>query len=234
MPRKPPTWYTNGQPCPDCDQVHTRCRGHNRRGTPCMLFPIAGGIVCKRSHGGAAPQTMAAAEKRIVEAEVRGFLQQLGEPEPVDYLVALEELYLGKLQEVRVLRWAVATKQESELTWGVTERSATKGETAGKKRVERAGLSVLLTWMHTAERDLTSILTLCDRAGMTTKRKEYLDRIGASVAIAMQAFVTLIIGELEGAGVKGAPIRVLQDAAPQLARQALMTLATLQESPEGN
>jgi hypothetical protein len=235
-PRKPPAWWVAGEPCPKCGQLHPRCAAHptKRPNQPCGVRPVNGHWVCQ-SHGARSGKVKASAAQRVAkaetEAEIRGFLQQLGDTEPVDYLVALEELYLGKLQEVRVLRWAVRSKQEAELTWGRSETTTGKD---GDRIIERAGLSVLLTWMHKAESQLTEILALCDRAGMTAKRKEYLDRIGASVALAMQAFATSMIAHLEDASVPGVVIRRLKDDAPALAREALLTLAVLQETPGGD
>lgn len=230
MPRKDrtPAWYRNRTPCPRCKLVHERCLAHRKSdGSPCGVRPITGATVC-RVHG-VNGRTRAKAAKQVaqaeVEAEVRGFLQTLGTPDPVDYLVALEELYLGKLQEVRVLRWAVAQKSETELTWGTVERSdKDAGQDVGHKETQRAGLSVLLVWMHKAEDQLAAILALCDRAGMTQKRKEYLDRVGSSVAAAMQAYAALMVGALVEAGFVGQPVEVLEAAAPALARKALLTL----------
>jgi hypothetical protein len=43
-----------------------RCTGTNRQGEPCGRSPIPGGTVCV-NHGGAAPQTIAAARQRLLE-----------------------------------------------------------------------------------------------------------------------------------------------------------------------
>jgi hypothetical protein len=236
-------WFFKGEDCPKCGTKHdpTKCAAHKQGpsrgdwGPPCRQPHMRGSAVC-RYHGGLTPMGLKGAAQRLeqaaVEEEVRGFLLRLGEPDPVDYLVALEELYLGKLQEVRVLRWAVRQKEVEELTWGVTERSKKDGGyDTGKKRVERAGLSVLLMWMHKAEEQLTAILTLCDRAGMTVKRKEYLDRVGASVAVAMQAYTALLMGQLQQLGVADTIVLQLEAQAPELAHRALLTLDDGQVEP---
>lgn len=56
--------------CSTCRKVHTRCRAHNRGGLPCGLHPKPGARVC-RLHGGAAPQVLAAAERRRQEELAR-------------------------------------------------------------------------------------------------------------------------------------------------------------------
>jgi hypothetical protein len=237
-------WFFDGNPCPKCGAVHEadRCAGHKKTGQrgvygpPCRQRHMRGSAVC-RIHGALTPGGKAGAARRIAraetEAEIRGFLLSLGDPDPVDYLVALEEHYLAKLQEVRVLRWAVRQRELDELTWSVTAWSVKEGGyDTGTKEEYKAGLSVLLQWMHKAEDQLTVILKLCDQAGMTVKRKEYLDRVGASVAVAMQAYAVLLMAELEALGV-GVPVRrALEGKASELAHRALLTLDDGQPTSE--
>lgn len=54
--------------CDICGWVHTRCKGHSKTwaGAPCSKTRSAGQLVC-RNHGGAAPQAIRAAAKRIAE-----------------------------------------------------------------------------------------------------------------------------------------------------------------------
>lgn len=59
--------------CPKCHQVHGKCTGHNRAGKPCGLNPLEGQEVC-HLHGGRAPQALAGARRRAVEAEARQVL----------------------------------------------------------------------------------------------------------------------------------------------------------------
>lgn len=46
-----------------------KCTAHNRQGQQCQHWAIHGGNVC-RWHGGAAPQTAAAAQRRIKELAI--------------------------------------------------------------------------------------------------------------------------------------------------------------------
>jgi len=48
---------------------YTTCKGTNRAGSPCGLRPIPGGTVCAW-HGGKAPQVKAAAERRLLAAQI--------------------------------------------------------------------------------------------------------------------------------------------------------------------
>lgn len=75
MPHAPSSIDRSTGQCNKCGQVHERCAGHNRTGKPCRLYPIRGGTVC-RSHGGAAPQTRAAANRRLAANEAERELRK--------------------------------------------------------------------------------------------------------------------------------------------------------------
>lgn len=55
------------QPCPHCNKHHPKCRAHNRSRNPCGKDREPGAAVC-RMHGGAAPQVIARAKQRLLEA----------------------------------------------------------------------------------------------------------------------------------------------------------------------
>lgn len=61
--------------CTKCGQVHERCAGHNKTGKPCRKYPINGGTVCM-THGGAAPQVRAAANRRLAAGEAERSLRK--------------------------------------------------------------------------------------------------------------------------------------------------------------
>lgn len=234
---KPRTqWFLDGQPCPKCEQLHEtdRCAGHTKStGKACRSKHIAGGTVCYQ-HGGATRNAKNAAAARVAVAEVRGFLATAGlaGAPAVDYLQALEELLIAKYAEVNAVRAQVRQLEAGELVWGRVESS--RGGQEGRRRVERAGLNVWVSWMHTAETQLLAIVAMCDRAGMTQKRKEYLERVGGSVALAMKALVATLLGRLAELSVAEQVVLDLQAAAPDLMRSALLTLDPSQQLPGGN
>lgn len=83
--------------CQRCGKEHPKCTGHNAAGNPCGKAPIKGANVC-RTHGGAAPQVKAAAQRRMDELaarrEVSGIVRRLGLEVEVDEGEALlRELY---------------------------------------------------------------------------------------------------------------------------------------------
>lgn len=75
---------------PGCDGTeHPRCKGHNNRKQCCGSWPIRGGVVCG-THGGQAPQVRAAAQRRVVEGQVRAALAWEGvtvEGDLIDHLL---------------------------------------------------------------------------------------------------------------------------------------------------
>lgn len=236
---KPRTqWFLDGQPCPRCKTIHEpdRCAGHTKStGKPCRSRHIAGGTVCYQ-HGGATRNAKNAAAARVAVAEVRGFLATAGIPDTsVDYLQALEELLVAKHAEVNAVRAQVHQLEAGALVWGRVEASRkVGGDDWGKRRIERAGLNVWVQWMHAAETQLLAIVAMCDRAGMTQKRKEYLERVGGSVALAMKALVAAFLALLADQAVPEQVVLNVQAAAPDLMRSALLTLDPSQQLPGGN
>lgn len=235
---KPRTkWFLDGLPCPKCKLVHDskRCAGHSKAtGKACRARHITGGTVC-RQHGGAAPNARRGAAQRVAVAEVQGFLAAAGVGDgTVDYLQALEELLVAKHAEVNAVRTQVRQLEAGDLVWGRVEASRkVGGEDWGKRRVERAGLNVWVQWMHTAETQLLAIIAMCDRAGMTQKRKEWLERTGGMVALAMKSLVSSMLAEMSP-HVSEQIVLNLQAAAPGLMRTALLILDPSQQLPGGN
>lgn len=81
--------------CIICGKDHPRCAAHNNRGEPCMRQPRDGTYVC-RTHGGAAPQVIAAGAARraakAAEADARAALGWTMDGKVDDPLAAMEGL----------------------------------------------------------------------------------------------------------------------------------------------
>ena len=90
-----------------------RCSAHNRQGAQCGRWAIRGGSVCA-SHGGRAPQTIVAAQRRVLVSEAQATLAAQygndGFPEMVDpvgellrhasEVVAIKDLLGAKVAEL--------------------------------------------------------------------------------------------------------------------------------------
>lgn len=96
-------------------QERTRCSARRKNGTPCKNPPILGGNVC-RMHGGSAPQTRAAANRRllamVVPALVRlDAIMRKADTSDADRLRAIAEIlnragFSGKTEiELTVAPW---------------------------------------------------------------------------------------------------------------------------------
>lgn len=94
---------TNPMPCGQCGQPHARCSAHTRKGKPCTQPPMTGQRVC-RMHGGSAPQSLAAAEQRVViaaaERVVADLWPGLDQAPPVKDPVASMERLAGALEQL--------------------------------------------------------------------------------------------------------------------------------------
>lgn len=74
----------------DAHPMRQRCHARTRGGRQCGNTAIEGGTVC-RMHGGAAPQVIAAADRKVVEArvlsEVEALRLEIGARHPLDVLL---------------------------------------------------------------------------------------------------------------------------------------------------
>lgn len=101
-----------------------RCQARRTNGTPCHGPAMKGQTVC-RSHGGSAPQSRTAAERRVARVEVEAVLRSLGEPVPTDPIEGLSDA-LGRAAAMtqaigaeigRRERIAVEAGQDAAAAW---------------------------------------------------------------------------------------------------------------------
>lgn len=89
--------------CERCREPHALCAAHTRAGNPCRQRPMEGQRVC-RMHGGSAPQSLAAAGQRQVEAkadaEIAKLWPGLASASPVKDPVGSMERLAGALEEM--------------------------------------------------------------------------------------------------------------------------------------
>lgn len=139
------------QPCQKCGRAHARCAAHNRQGTPCGLWPLAGQRVCGL-HGGRTPNALRRASERLVEQQARRTLASLAnEPEPVtDPVGALERLAGEVVALVSVLRGFVSDLEEIRYKGGIG---------AGFEQL-RGEMSFYMSSLQRAESVLSSIVKL--------------------------------------------------------------------------
>lgn len=140
----------------------TRCQATSKSTQlQCRRLPIPGGTVC-RTHGGAAPQVIEAARRRLLAAEANDQLARLGviiETTPIE---ALEAMLWEAAGNVAVLRSMIADLEKGELYGHLYHHT---GEPTGEAKPH------VLVVMYNAERDrLHKLAEACAKLGLDERR----------------------------------------------------------------
>lgn len=227
----------SGDQCAKCDEPHvTRdnhpsCTAHTksrglRGGKPCRAAPLAGQRIC-RLHGGAAPQSKAKAQERILNAEAAKVLARFGEPVDTSPTEALLDAVRWTAGYVGWLREKVAQVESDEaLIWGRTKeiddavvvgdgRAATLESVTKTTREAKpnAWVSLLGEWHDR----LVKICTAAIAAGIEERRVRLAEQQGALVADVIRSILADLdlTPEQEAEAAKSAPrhLRVLAGGA---------------------
>lgn len=131
-----------------------------RSGKQCRRYPIPGGTVCA-SHGGKAPQVIAAARRRLALAEARGLIDEYG----IEVQTTPEEALLASVWEAAG-NVALLRKLISGLDAKVDPKTGIAGPTGSTSKLHEAAPHVFVT-MYDAERDrLVRFAKACADAGV--------------------------------------------------------------------
>lgn len=210
----------NPKECSRCGQTHEGCAGHNSQGNPCGKKPKRDMTVC-RNHGGAAPQTIAAAERRRQERAAQRDLEAFGVPVATDpHTALLDELYRSN----GVVLWLsaiVAELDEDEITWGQT-RQKVGGEDQGT--THEAGRNVWVQLWQSERKHLVEVASACSRAGIEERRVRLAEEQGRMLA----GVITRILGGMFDAlvaalGEHAAARVVVESAWPRLVGEIVPT-----------
>lgn len=156
----------------------TRCRARNRRGTQCGRRPIPGATVCNL-HGGKAPQVLAAARRRVQEAEAREAAERFAARVDVHPAQALLELVHYQAGIVAYWRARVEDITDDDLEWGVT-RTKTGGDDHGT--TEEAAAHVAYRLLVEAQDKLAAYASAALKAGVEERRVRLAEQQGQLVA----------------------------------------------------
>lgn len=165
-------------PCTRCGKPHPRCTAHTRTGNPCGRTPAAGVTVCA-SHGGKAPQIIAAANRRLTEAAARADAARLGARTDIHPADALLDLVHYQAGIVTYWRTRVEALDHDALTWGKT-RTKTGGDDHGT--TEEAKPNIAYALLRDAQHDLATYATAALKAGVEERRVRLAEQQGALVA----------------------------------------------------
>jgi len=164
----------------------SECGARKKDGEPCRAAPIRGGTRCRR-HGGASPQALRAAQRRNTEAELKEWIVNLGEPEPIDPGEALLKLIAMKHGEVLWLREKVKELPEDGLSWGIAQHEVGLGpEGPIDKETRKAQPHVLWTLLRQAEDQLAAYAAKALTAGIEERRVRLAEQQGTLVATAIR------------------------------------------------
>lgn len=166
------------------DDDTPRCTARNSRGERCRRRPINGGTVCA-THGGRAPQVVAAAARRLEAAAAselvaRSLAEAFGDSVPeVDPAEAMLSAVSWKYSEVVFLRQKVAGLKEKEMVWGKT-RVKTGGDDYGTTKEARA--NIWWQMLRTAEEQLVRFAAAARSAGCDERRVRLAEQQGLMLA----------------------------------------------------
>lgn len=175
-------------PCERCGQPHTKCTAHTRAGNPCTQRPMTDQTVC-RMHGGKAPRSLAAAERRREERQALMAVESFGLPRQVDpHTALLEELHRAA-GAVQWLGAVVADLNRADVTWGIVKEThgtqLEKGTDNGTTRAAAVNVWVRL-WQEERDR-LTKVAKTCVDVGIEERKVRLAEAAGQQLASVVRA-----------------------------------------------
>lgn len=167
----------------------------SRTGQRCKRYAVTGGTVCP-THGGRAPQVVAAAGRRhaaaLAERDAAAAVALWGGRRDIHPAEALLELVQLKASEVAYWRLRVAELQEADLAWGVTKHEMGTGP-MGPINTEtyEATLSTALDTLHKTEKQLADYAAMSLKAGVD----ERMVQLAESQANRLLAVIRSVIAD---------------------------------------
>lgn len=166
-----------------------RCTAHNKAGAQCGNPAVPGALVCK-NHGGAAPQVMAAGQRRLALAEAQLAAETFG----LLIDITPEQALLDEVQRCAgMLAFYQARVEEQAdvgfdtLVWGHT-KSKIGGDDGGD--TYEAARSIWLQLFNEERDRLTKVCAAAIRAGIEERRVKLAEQQGMLVAAVIRRILT--------------------------------------------
>ncbi|MFE2712224.1 hypothetical protein ACFXKI_09600 [Streptomyces mirabilis] len=199
MPKKGSGW---GRPLPEgFEEFRTdgrrRCWSRSKKadGGQCGAMAMTGQNVC-RYHGGSAPQSLKAGEKRATEEKARALVETYGrkiETTATEALLDEVQWTAGhvawlreRVQEIESDAVVAGRDSEHPLVWGVTKEKS-GGEDRGT--TEEAAPNI---WLKLYQQERTHLVRVCAeaiKAGVEERRVRLAEQQGQLVAQAIRAIL---------------------------------------------
>lgn len=166
-----------------------KCKAKKSNGQPCGKWPRHGQDVCE-THGGNAPQALAAASRRVADQVAEQAVKTYGLPVDVSPTEALLDEVKWTAGHVAWLREQVQAMEREALTWGLTKREdhgAT--EFPGVNLTEQATPNV---WLDLYQRERKHLLDVCKAAiacGIAERQVRLAEQQGAMLASVIRAIL---------------------------------------------
>lgn len=174
-----------------------RCWARSKKtGLQCGAIAMSGQNIC-HTHGGAAPRSKDAGERRVTEQKARALVETYGRKIETTATEALLDEVKWSAGHVAWLRERVQEIEadaepgsENALVWGIT-RKKTGGEDYGT--TEEAAPNIWIKLYQTERTHLVKVCSEAIRAGIEERRIRLAEQEGALVAQAIRA----ILGDLQ-------------------------------------
>jgi len=179
---------------PETPPEPPKCKARSSRtGAPCKRRPMQGQQVCG-THGGKAPQNLAAAERRMAEIRALEAVDNFGLSREIDAKDALlEELY-RTAGAVDWLHAQVLALPKEDITWGTTqEEHVGSGEWKGKNTTKAAAVNVWVQLWQEERKHLVAVSKAAISAGIEERRVLLAEQQGALLASVIKG----ILGDLQ-------------------------------------
>jgi hypothetical protein len=167
----------------------------------CLAWPIRGGFVCYKRHGGKAPQVREAARLRLERERAEQAVATFGLPREIDPFDALKEELARTAGHVAWLQEIIAEMEPVDLVWGETseEASATIGTGTGAKGDDsmsntsssrsEAGLTTWLKIYQDERRHYVTVAATAIKCGIAEREVKLLEQQGKMIADIFRAFI---------------------------------------------
>jgi hypothetical protein len=164
-----------------------KCSARCTDGRKCSAWAMIGQLVCA-THGGRAPQALAAAEQRVIAGKALAAAVTLGLPVDITPHEALLEEVSRSAGAVRWLEARIREIDPAALTWGVAVKVTGK-QAAGKADYSehRAAPHPLLVVYQHERKHLADVCRIAVAVGVEERRVQIAERLGGIVADVLTA-----------------------------------------------